>query len=74
MANIEVADLTGGAGVNAFTVSSWTGSATLRGEANNDSYTVSLTGAGSGSVTVVDTSGTDTVTVNGTRWNRRRSR
>ena len=46
LANIEVADLTGGAGVNAFTVSSWTGSATLRGDANNDSYTVSLTGAG----------------------------
>ena len=66
LANIEVADLTGGAGVNAFTVSSWTGSATLRGDANNDSYAVSLTGAGTGSVTVVDTSGTDTVTVEGT--------
>jgi filamentous hemagglutinin family protein len=66
LANIEVADLTGGAGVNAFTVSNWTGSATLRGDANNDSYTVSLTGAGSGSVTVVDSAGTDTVTVEGT--------
>ena len=66
LANIEVADLTGGAGVNAFTVSSWTGSATLQGRCGQRQLHGELTGAGSGSVTVVDTSGTDTVTVNGT--------
>ena len=66
LANIEVADLTGGAGVNAFTVSSWTGSATLTGLGADDSYSITLNGT-VGSVTVVDAAGAaDSITVNGT--------
>ena len=66
LANIEVADLTGGAGVNAFTVSSWTGSATLTGLGADDSYSITFNGT-VGSVTVVDAAGAaDSITVNGT--------
>ncbi len=68
LAGVEIANLTGGGGANAFTVDSWTGSALLDGTGGSDTYTINLTGSGSGTVTVADTgaSGTDALTVNGT--------
>ncbi|MDI1313706.1 FlgD immunoglobulin-like domain containing protein, partial [Prosthecobacter sp.] len=68
LTSIEVAKLTGGASANSFTVSGWTGSATIDGAGGTDSYTVSVTGSGSGNVTINDSGAGagDTLTVNGT--------
>lgn len=67
LSSVEEATLTGGAGENSFSVSDWTGQATLRGASGNDDYTVDFTGAGSGMVDVDDLSGAeDTLVVNGT--------
>ena len=68
LSSVNTATLTGGSSGNNFTVSSWTGSATLDGLGGTDSYTVNLSGSGNGTVTVSDTgsSGSDAVVVNGT--------
>ena len=52
---------------NVFTVSNWSGQATLNGAGGGDSYTVHLVGSGSGKVTINDTGGSvDSLVVNGT--------
>src|SRR5207253_565522 len=45
---IGAANLTGGVSANSFTVSNWTGSATLDGQGGVDSYDVTFKGSGSG--------------------------
>ena len=64
--SIELAELTGGSNANSFSVSNWTGTATLNGAGNSDTYTVDLKGSGSGTTTINDSSGNDSATVNGT--------
>jgi len=64
--SIELAELTGGSNANSFSVSNWTGTATLNGAANSDTYTVDLKGSGSGTTTINDSSGNDSATVKGT--------
>jgi hypothetical protein len=64
--SIELAELTGGSNANSFSVSNWTGTATLDGAGNSDTYTVDLKGSGSGTTTINDSSGNDSATVNGT--------
>ncbi|HLP76522.1 MAG TPA: hypothetical protein VK327_06325, partial [Candidatus Paceibacterota bacterium] len=56
LANIINAVLTGGAGANSFTVNgtTWTGHATLNGVAGNDTYNLTLTGAGTTWFTIAD--------------------
>ncbi|MEZ5100400.1 MAG: calcium-binding protein [Thermoleophilia bacterium] len=63
LAGIEQASLDGSAGNDGFTVSGWTRSATLAGGAGNDSYTIGF--AGSGTVVVNDSAGTDAATLLG---------
>jgi CHAT domain-containing protein len=68
LSSIEAATLTGGAGVNNFTVSNWSGTATIDGGSGDDTYIINLNGTGAGTTTVSDsgTTGSDTLTVNGT--------
>jgi hypothetical protein len=67
LSSVNRATLTGGAGANSFSVSNWSGEATLRGQGGDDAYTVDFVGAGTGTVHVDDSSGTgDTLAVNGT--------
>jgi filamentous hemagglutinin family protein len=68
LSSIEAATLTGGAGVNSFTVRNWSGTATIDGGSGDDTYIINLNGTGAGTTTVSDsgTTGTDTLTVNGT--------
>jgi len=66
LSNIKVATLSGSAGDNTFTVTDWTGTATLDGAGNGDTYTVNLKGSGSGTTTIDDSSGSNSATVNGT--------
>jgi CHAT domain-containing protein len=68
LSSIEAATLTGGAGVNSFTVSNWSGTATIDGGGGGDTYIINLNGTGAGTTTVSDsgTTGSDTLTVNGT--------
>jgi Ca2+-binding RTX toxin-like protein len=68
LVSIEVADLTGGPGPNSFSVSNWSGDATLDGAGGSDVYTVNLTTNDSGNTTIADsgTTGADSVTLNGT--------
>jgi len=64
----EEAVLTGGPSANSFTVQNWTGHAWLDGKDLGDSYVIHFIGSGNGETTIADTgtSGSDTVTVNGT--------
>lgn len=64
----DQATLTGGGSPNSFTVSNWTGQATLDGAGSGDTYAVTFLGAGSGTTTINDTggSGTDQAVVSGT--------
>lgn len=66
LSGVEVANLTGGDSANAFSVSSWTGTATLHGLGGDDSYRVDLVG-GNGRVVLDEApgGGDDTATVNG---------
>lgn len=54
LSGIQNAQLTGGAGVNVFTLTTWSGNATLTGVNGNDTYNVTLTGADAETVTVAD--------------------
>jgi hypothetical protein len=70
LANIQIANLTGGGGNNTFTVSGWTGNDNLDGGGGADDYNISLVGSGAGLTTVTNSgnSGTgDLVTVTGAR-------
>ena len=58
---IETVNLSSGASANRFTIDSWTGNATLTGNAGNDSYV--FVGTESGSVTIVEGANTDTDTL-----------
>ena len=60
LANIEVANLTGGASANTFVVSNWTGNATLGGSTGDDVFNVTLSASG----TVVTTGGGNNDTLN----------
>ena len=66
LSGIEEVSLTGGAGSNSFTATNWTLSATLAGAGGNDSFTVNWLGSGSGLTNILDSSGLDTLTTNGT--------
>lgn len=67
LAGIGMADLTGGPSANVFTVSRWTGVATLKAGAGADGYRVELTTDGGGRVDIADDSGeADDLTVSGT--------
>lgn len=68
LANVEDAALTGGGSANTFSVTGWSGTATLDGAGDGDTYNVTFKGSGSGSVTINDggASGSDSVTVSGT--------
>jgi CHAT domain-containing protein len=68
LSSIEAATLTGGAGVNSFTVTNWSGTATIDGGTGDDTYIINLNGTAAGTTTVSDsgTTGSDTLTVNGT--------
>jgi len=65
---IENVELTGGAGANTFTVSGWTGRALLVGLGGNDSYIINFVGTGTTNYIIVDSSGDDALTVNGTNF------
>lgn len=52
--NIQNAQLTGGASPNIFTVQNWNGNATLTGVGGNDTYNLTLTGVGAGTISVTD--------------------
>jgi hypothetical protein len=66
LTNIQRAILTGGGGPNTFTISNWSGDATLDGAEGSDTYIIN-TGSGA-TVHIHDTgtSGTDRVMINGT--------
>ena len=67
LSSIEAADLTGGASANLFTVSNWTGSATLDAAGGNDDYRVTFNAGNSGTVSITDSSGSsDDLEVRGT--------
>lgn len=67
LSSVNRATLTGGTSGNSFHVSNWTGDATLRGAGGDDDYTIDFVGAGSGTVSVEDSSGaSDFLAVNGT--------
>lgn len=70
LAGIGLADLTGGPSANVFTVSRWTGVATLKAGAGVDGYRVELTTDGIGRVDILDESGEgDDLLVSGTWLN-----
>ena len=54
LSNIQNATLTGGASANTFTVHDWSGNATLTGIGGNETYNITLSGTGSGTITVSD--------------------
>jgi Ca2+-binding RTX toxin-like protein len=60
ISDIEIANLTGGAGANIFTVSDWTGTGTLAGEGGSDTYKFDDDW---GDVTVVEAAGGGTDTL-----------
>jgi uncharacterized repeat protein (TIGR01451 family) len=66
LANVQTAVLTGGPSVNHFTVSNWSGNATLDGTGGGDFYTVGTTGGGSVAIIDSGSPGTDQATINGT--------
>lgn len=68
LVGIQNAVLSGGASNNTFTVSNWTGTATLDGQDGSDTYNITFKGTGAGVVTIHDTGavGTDLAIVNGT--------
>jgi hypothetical protein len=68
LAHVRAAVLNGGPSPNTFTVSRWSGAASLDGRGGGESYMVNLSGAGAGTTTVADSGGddSDALTVNGT--------
>ncbi len=60
LTSVDAATLTGGTGQNSFTLGVWTGSATLAGATNDDTY-VFDTDVSQGTVTITDTGGVDTL-------------
>ncbi len=71
LSGIQSATLTGGTGNNTFTLSGWSGNATLDGTTGNNTFNLTVTGSGTGSVTVADTgstaANTDTLNVTASR-------
>src|SRR5262249_52655596 len=67
LSGIQNANLTGGASANTFTVQNWSGIATLDGKEGSDTYNLTLSGTGTGTVNVSDSgsTGTDTMNVTG---------
>jgi len=65
LSGIQVANLNGGPSANAFTVSSWSGTANLNGGEGSDTYNLTLSGSGTGTVNVADSgsTGIDTLKV-----------
>jgi hypothetical protein len=65
--HVPAAVLTGGPGPDAYTVSGWSGTATLNGGVSANSYAVTFKGSGNGTVTVNDSgvSGASSLTVSG---------
>jgi hypothetical protein len=66
LTNVQEANLTGGSSSNTFTVSDWSGTATLDGQGGGDSYQVNFAGNGAGTTTIQDSGGTGTLVVRGT--------
>ncbi len=66
---IQIANLTGGASANTFTVSKWSGNGTLDGKEGGDTYNLTLAGTGTGTINVTDSgfTGTDTLNVTASR-------
>jgi hypothetical protein len=70
LSGIQTANLTGGSSPNIFTVSNWSGVANLNGQEGGDTYNLTLSGTGTGTINIADTgsAGTDklNVTASGT--------
>lgn len=62
--NIQNATLTGGASANVFTVQNWSGNATLNGIGGNETFNITFTGVGSGTVTLSDNATTSNDVLN----------
>src|SRR5262249_44536062 len=64
LSGIQVAILNGGPGMNNFTRSKWSGFAALGRKNGNDTYNLTLTGQGTGTLNVADSGVNDTDTLN----------
>ena len=66
LTRVDLVQLTGGPGVNSFTVREWGGDVALDGLDGDDTYTIEVGGSENGVYTIADSSGTsDTLTVQG---------
>ncbi|MHB1421755.1 MAG: hypothetical protein ACYC3I_00885 [Gemmataceae bacterium] len=66
LSGIQLANLTGGPSANTFTVNGWSGNASLDGLGGSNTFNITLTGYGTGTVSVANTGSTsaDTDTLN----------
>ena len=64
LSGIQVANLNGGPSANAFTVSGWSGTANLDGKGGSNTYNLTLSGSGTGTVNVADSGSTGIDTLN----------
>lgn len=66
LSGIQTANLTGGPSANTFTVNNWSGNANLDGQAGSNTYNITLTGTGTGTVNIANTgkAATDIDTLN----------
>ncbi len=58
LSGIQFANLTGGNSANTFTVSNWSGNASLDGKKGNNTFNLTLTGSGTGVVNIANTGST----------------